>query len=206
MIKVLLVDDQAMVRRGFALIVASDPEMTVVGEAGDGVEALTRYQETVPDVCLVDIRMPRIDGLELTRRWARQTPVVVVTTFEDEEVFDAAIGYGAAGFLLKDAGPALLLEAIRAAHGGNALISPSLTKRFLEKNSRRTRQHMPHRPLTESEKEVLQHVAAGESNDQISQALFISVSSVKARLSSAMTKLDVTNRVSAAISAHDNLT
>jgi DNA-binding NarL/FixJ family response regulator len=201
-IRVLLADDQAMVRSGFRLILESQPGMTVVGEAADGNETIALAHELRPDVSLVDIRMPELDGIEVTRALAgpdvlEPLRVVIVTTFDTDEYVYGALRAGAAGFLLKDAGPALLIEAVRAAHAGDALISPSVTVRLLQQlaPSRRARDTEPRRALSERELEIATSIAKGRTNQEIAADLFISLSTVKTHIARIQDKLDVRNRV-----------
>ncbi|MFG3697265.1 response regulator [Micromonospora sp. NPDC047620] len=213
-ITVLLADDQAMVRSGLRLILENQPDISVVAEAADGVEALAAARRLRPDVCLVDIRMPRLDGIEVTRALAGPgvvdpLRVVVVTTFDLDEYVYGALRGGAVGFVLKDAGPALLVEAVRAASVGDALISPSVTLRLLRHLAvtaspagRSGRQ--PLRPLSERETEVVRAIAAGRTNQEIAAQLFISLSTVKSHVSGIQTKLGVRNRVEIAAWAWEN--
>lgn len=203
-LRVVIADDQEMVRSGFRMILESQG-VEVVGEAGDGRTAVRLAEELRPDVCLLDIRMPDMDGLEATRllagpNVARPIKVVVVTTFDLDEYVHTAIRNGASGFLLKDAGPTLLLEAIRAAASGDALISPSITVRFLRHFAETTtdRPQQPESPLTEREEAVVQAVARGRTNAEIGAELFISLSTVKTHLASIHTKLRARNRVEVA--------
>ena len=202
MINVLIADDQAMVRTGFGMIIGAQPDMEVVGEAADGVEAVALARRLRPDVALFDIRMPKMDGLEALRLLAGPgvvdpVKVVVVTTFDLDEYVHQALRNGAAGFLLKDSGPTLLVEAVRAAVSGDALISPSITVRLLQHLS-------PPAPtgddggLSPRELDVVKLVARGLTNAEIAQQLFISVGTVKTHLGSVHTKLSARNRVEVA--------
>jgi DNA-binding NarL/FixJ family response regulator len=202
LITVLIADDQAMVRTGFGMIIGAQPDMEVVGEAADGVEAVALARRLRPDVALFDIRMPKMDGLEALRLLAGPgvadpVKVVVVTTFDLDEYVHQALRNGAAGFLLKDSGPALLVEAVRAAVSGDALISPSITVRLLEHLS-------PPAPsgddggLSPRELDVVKLAARGLTNAEIAQQLFISVGTVKTHLGSVQTKLGARNRVEVA--------
>lgn len=210
-IRVLIADDQAMVRGGLRLILEDQPDITVVGEASDGVEAVAEARRLRPDVCLVDIRMPRLDGIEVTRALAGPGTsgplrVIVVTTFDLDEYVYGALRNGAVGFLLKDAGPALLVEAVRAAHNGDALVSPSVTLRLLRHVAETTRPapgRHAHR-LSAREVEVVRAIARGRTNREIAAELFISLSTVKSHLSGIQTKLGARNRVEVAAWAWEN--
>ncbi|KHL17025.1 DNA-binding NarL/FixJ family response regulator [Mumia flava] len=210
-IRVLIADDQDLVRTGLAMILGSDPDITVVGEAVDGVEAVALARELRPDVCLFDVRMPRLDGIEATRLLAGPDvddplPVVVITTFDVDEYVHGALKAGARGFLLKDAGPALLFQAVRAAVAGDALIAPSVTARLLSafvETPLRTPPMQPTEPLTEREEDVLLTVARGRTNAEIADELYISLSTVKTHLASIMAKLGARNRVEIAMWAYE---
>ena len=204
MIRVLLADDQEMVRTGFRMILEASDDISVVGEAADGRTALELARQLRPDVCLFDIRMPELDGLEATRLLAGPDAadplrVVVVTTFDLDEYVHTALVNGASGFLLKDAGPALLVEAVRAAARGDALVSPQVTLRLLrhitESAAARTSAPEPVEPLTEREEEALRLVAQGHTNAEMAALLFVSPSTVKSHLASLQTKLGARNRV-----------
>ncbi|TJZ97410.1 response regulator [Actinacidiphila oryziradicis] len=201
-ISVLIADDQAMIRRGLRLILEDQPDITVAGEACDGAEAVALARQLKPDVCLVDIRMPRLDGIEVTRALAdpgvvNPLRVVIVTTFELDEYVYGALQAGAVGFVLKHAGPTLLVEAVRAASAGDALISPSITLRLLRNLApvRVATAPQPSQPLTERETEVVRAVARGRTNQEIAAELFISLSTVKGHLTGIQNKLGVRNRV-----------
>ncbi|WP_214322515.1 response regulator [Nonomuraea sediminis] len=200
-IRLLIADDQEMVRRGMRRILEHQPDLSVVGEAPDGVAALDAVRALEPDVALVDIRMPRMDGLEVTRRLSGSTTkVVVVTTFDLDEYVYPALRHGASGFLLKSAGPALLVEAVRAAVAGDSLISPSITVRLLRHLAAPS--PATHRtPLTMREIEIAGQVAAGRTNADIAAELFISPGTVKTHIASIQRKLGVRNRVGIAIKA-----
>ncbi|GAA3362979.1 MULTISPECIES: response regulator transcription factor [Saccharopolyspora] len=199
-IRVLIADDQAMIRTGFEMILGAEDDMEVVGTASDGVEALEMVALHRPDVVLMDIRMPRLDGLDALQRinatGAVDPPkVVVVTTFEDDEYVHRALNGGASGFLLKTASSALLLEGVRAAASGEALVSPAITVKLLRNHSpAEPRANRPN-PLSAREGEVAQLVATGATNAEISEQLFLSLGTVKTHLSSIQSKLDLRNRV-----------
>lgn len=208
-IRVLIADDQELVRTGLSMILDAQPDIEVVGQASDGNQAVALARRLRPDVCLFDIRMPGLDGIQATRILAGpdiQDPmaVVIITTFDlDEYVFDA-LRAGAKGFLLKDAGSELLAQAIRAAANGDALIAPNVTVRLLHAFSSATPSPVPQpiEPLTEREEQVLADVARGLSNSEIATNLYITLSTVKTHIASLMTKLGARNRVEIAIWAH----
>lgn len=210
-IRVLLADDQAMIRGGLRLILEDQPDISVVAEAFDGVDAIAQARRLRPDVCLVDIRMPRLDGIEVTRALAgpgvpNPMRVIVVTTFDLDEYVYGALRNGAVGFILKDAGPALLVEAVRAAHNGDALVSPSVTLRLLKHvtTAGRPARGRPTPNLSEREIEVVRAIARGRTNQEIAAELFISLSTVKSHLSGIQTKLGLRNRVEVAAWAWEN--
>lgn len=192
MIRVLLADDQAMVRTGFEMILGMQDDIEVVASVADGAAALDSVRDQQPDVALLDIRMPRIDGLEVCRRISDRVACVIVITFHDDAYVDAALDNGAVGFLLKDSGPALLVDAVRAAAKRQALISPEVTTALLE---RRTRPAEPLPELSEREFEVARAVARGRSNQEIADELFISLSTVKTHIANIQQRLAVRNRV-----------
>ncbi|MFD8482384.1 response regulator [Kitasatospora sp. NPDC059673] len=201
-IRVLLADDQAMIRGGLRLILEDQDDITVVGEAADGPEAIELARRLRPDVCLVDIRMPGLDGIDVTRALAGpDVPdplrVVVVTTFDLDEYVHGALHAGAVGFVLKGAAPALLIEAVRAAHAGDALISPSLTLRLLRGLTAPATPAAdpPGRPLSVRETEVVRAIAKGRTNQEIAADLFITLSTVKSHLTAVQQKLGARNRV-----------
>ncbi|WP_232806981.1 response regulator [Geodermatophilus chilensis] len=207
----LVADDQDIVRTGLVMILDAQPGITVVGEAADGQEAVALARTLRPDVCLLDIRMPEVDGIEATRQLAgpdvtHPLPVVVITTFDLDEYVYGALKAGARGFLLKDAGPELLTQAIHAAARGDALIAPNITARLLAafaKSHRSPRLPQPVEPLTAREKEVLLAVARGSTNGEIADQLYISLSTVKAHIAALMRKLDARNRVEIAMWAYE---
>jgi DNA-binding NarL/FixJ family response regulator len=209
-IKVLVADDQELVRTGLSMILDAQPDIEVVGQAVNGRDAIDMARALRPDVCLLDIRMPEIDGLEATRQLAgpeveEPMAVVIITTFDLDEYIHGALKAGARGFLLKDAGPELLVQAVHAAADGDALIAPSVTARLLETFSRGSpgTPAQPAWPLTEREEQVLVTVAHGKTNAEIAEELHISLGTVKTHLSSLMTKLEVRNRVELAIWAYE---
>jgi len=203
-LRVLIADDQHLVRSGLKLLLQANG-LTVVGDAEDGARAVTLAQALRPDVCLFDIRMPVMDGLEATRRLAgpgveRPLAVVVVTTFDLDEYVFAALQAGARGFLLKDAGPELLVQAVHAAASGEALISPKTTARLLERFATAAApSRQPFEPLTDREEEVLATLARGLTNEEIGERLGITLSTVKTHVASLMGKLAARNRVEVAM-------
>ncbi|WP_232661187.1 response regulator [Pseudonocardia sp. TRM90224] len=210
-IRVLLADDQAMVRGGLRMILEDQPDISVIAEAADGVEAVALARQLRPDVCLVDIRMPRLDGICVTRALAgpgvgAPLRVVVVTTFDLDDYVYGALRGGAVGFILKDAGPALLVEAVRAASVGDALVSPSVTMRLLRHVTATRPQAVgrPTTPLTDREIEVVRATARGCTNREIAAELFISLSTVKSHVATIQGKLGVRNRVGIAAWAWEN--
>lgn len=209
-IRVLVADDQDLVRTGLVMILNAQPEIEVIGEATDGERAVEMARRLNPDVCLFDIRMPNLDGVEATRQLAGpevEDPmaVVVITTFDLDEYVHGALKAGAKGFLLKDAGPDLLVQAIEAAARGDALIAPSVTVRLLESFAQApsSTANVPIESLTTREEEVLAVLAVGRTNAEIADELFISLSTVKTHLASLMNKLGVRNRVEMAMWAHE---
>ncbi len=200
-IRVLLADDQAMIRGGLRLILDDQPDISVVGEAADGTEAIRLARRLRPDVSLIDIRMPGKDGIEVTRALAGPgvadpLRVVIVTTFDLDEYVYGTLRAGAVGFVLKGASPALLVEAVRAAHAGDALISPQVTLRLLGRLGPRALARPPlSAPLSSRETDVARSIARGRTNTEIAAELFISLSTVKSHLASIQGKLGVRNRV-----------
>lgn len=210
-IRVLVADDQEIVRTGLTMILDAQPGIEVVAQAADGNEALALARSARPDVCLLDIRMPGLDGVEATRRLAGPgvadpMAVVVITTFDLDEYVHAALKAGARGFLLKDAGPELLAQAVRAAAAGDALIAPSVTARLLRAfaGAVGAAPATPREPLTEREEQVLANVARGRTNTEIAAELHISLSTVKTHIASLMLKLGARNRVEIAIWAYES--
>ncbi len=209
MIRVLIADDQEMVRAGFRMILETQDDIEVVADVADGIAAVAKARELRPDVCLLDIRMPGLDGLEVTRALAGPgvadpLKVVVVTTFDLDEYVDAALSHGANGFLLKDAGPALLLEAVRAAHRGDALVSPQITVRLLRHFAPANHSvpaataDAPAEPLTDREVDVAKAAARGLTNTEIGTELYLSLSTVKTHLAAVQAKIGARNRVEVA--------
>ena len=208
MIGVLLVDDQAMIRAGLRMVLESEPDIAVVAEASNGAEAVAVGKRERPDVVLMDVRMPEMDGIEATRRLLEVAPdikVIVVTTFDIDDYVYGALRAGASGFLLKDAPPDDLIDAIRIVAGGDALIAPSITKRliaeFAERREERPVQGLDE--LTDRETEVLALIARGLSNAEIAEELFVSETTVKTHVSHILTKLDLRDRVQAVVAAYE---
>ncbi len=211
MIRVVLADDQELVRAGFRMILDAQDDIEVVGEAADGATALTVVAATGPDVVLMDIRMPGVDGLEATRRLNREegaAKVLVLTTFDAEVLVYEALRAGAAGFLLKTAPPARLIDAVRLVHAGEALLAPSITRRLIATYVRRP---LPGHSgssiiatLTEREREVLQSVAHGLSNSEIAAAMSVSETTVKTHVNHIFSKLALRDRVQAVVFAYES--
>jgi DNA-binding NarL/FixJ family response regulator len=210
-IRVLVADDQDIVRAGLRMILDAQPGIDVIGEAADGREAVALARRLRPDVCLLDIRMPDIDGIEATRQLAGPDvddplAIVVITTFDLDEYVHGALKAGARGFLLKDAGPDLLAQAVHAAAHGDALIDPSVAPRLLGAFARTHQGEPPQpplEPLTGREEEVLASVAQGWTNHEIADGLHISISTVKTHLANLMRKLNARNRVEIAMWAYE---
>lgn len=208
---VLLADDQAMVRAGFRMILESDPDISVVGEAANGEQAVDSARRLRPDVVLMDIQMPGGDGLQATRRITDDDElgcrVVILTTFERDDYVFEALQAGASGFLLKNAPPEELLHAVRVVAAGDALLAPSVTRRIIEQFARR-----PVRPelgtkleaLTDREREVLTQLARGRSNAELAAELFVSEGTVKTHVSSLLAKLGLRDRVQAVVLAYES--
>ena len=209
-IRVLICDDQALVRAGFRAILEVQPDVEVVGEAENGAEAVALAERRAPDVILMDIRMPVLDGVEATRRLVRNgspARILVLTTFDLDEYVHAAIRAGASGFLLKDVTPAKLLEAIRVVAAGDALLAPSVTRRLLERFAstlpQRDHSGVALAELTARETEVLRLLAGGLSNAEIAASLVLSEATVKTHISSLLRKLGLRDRVQAVILAYE---
>ena len=229
-IRVVIADDQELVRAGFAMVIGSQQDMQVVGQARDGADAVRVAESLHPDVVLMDVRMPGMDGIEATRRitalepgadeGARPTRVIILTTFDLDEYVMAAINAGASGFLLKDTEPETLLSSIRTVYQGNAIIAPSATKRLIEKmmedgytKPHPTPEAAPAAPvytdpeldeLTDREREVLIEIAHGLSNQEIADKLFISLPTVKTHVAHILAKINARDRVQAVVFAYDN--
>ncbi|TYB41547.1 response regulator [Actinomadura chibensis] len=212
MIEVLLADDQRLVRAGFRSILDDEDDITVTGEAADGAEALAACRELRPDVALLDVRMPGMDGLEAARRITGDARldgvrVVILTTFDLDEYVYGALRAGATGFLLKDTEPAELIHAVRVAARGDALITPSVTRRLIGEFAGRVQAPRPGprlRALTAREREVMQLVATGLSNDEIAAHLVLSPATAKTHVSRIMSKLDVRDRAQLVILAYES--
>jgi DNA-binding NarL/FixJ family response regulator len=210
-IKVLLADDQALVRSGFRMILEAREEIEVVGEAEDGLEAMEATRRLLPDVILMDIRMPNLDGVEATRRLvARGTDsrILILTTFDLDEYVYEAIRAGASGFLLKDVRPQELVDAIHVIAKGDALLAPSITRRLLDRFAEQAPRDEAERPpqlesLTERELEVLKLIAKGWSNAELAEKLFLSETTVKTHVSSVLRKLGLRDRVQAVVMAYE---
>ncbi|SES21400.1 two component transcriptional regulator, LuxR family [Actinokineospora terrae] len=201
----VVVDDQEIVRTGLAMILGAQPGIEVVGEAADGAAAVELVRRVRPEVCLMDIRMPGMDGIEATRALADEVAVVVITTFDLDEYVHAALRAGARGFLLKNAGADMLAQAVHAAARGDALIAPSVTARLLSTfaSGRPATPAQPVDPLTEREEQLLVAVARGRTNNEIAAEFHITLSTVKSHIASLMAKLGARNRVEVAMWAYE---
>jgi len=222
MIRVLIVDDQAMIRAGFRMIIEAEPDITVVGEAGDGIEALEMAERSTPDVVLMDVRMPRMDGIEAARQMlydradraaADGSPklprVLMLTTFDLDDYVYAALRAGVSGFMLKDAPAEQLVEAIRVIAAGDALLAPSVTRRLIEDISKRpsrdTTTTVPGLDqLTDREDEVLRLVAKGLSNAEVADQLYLGEATIKTHVGRILMKLNLRDRVQAVVLAYES--
>ncbi|MEU8248593.1 response regulator transcription factor [Nonomuraea sp. NPDC048916] len=206
MIRVLVADDQALLRGSFRVLVDSEPDLTVVGEASTGAEAVSVALRERPDVVLMDVRMPEMDGIEATRRIGNVSRVLIVTMFDlDAYVYDA-LRAGASGFLLKDTPPAELLAAVRVVAGGDALLAPTVTRRLIEEFTRSPAVPRVHglEGVTEREREVLTLIARGLSNNEICAHLQLSLATVKTHISRLLAKLEARDRAQLVIAAYEN--
>jgi DNA-binding NarL/FixJ family response regulator len=212
-IRVLIVDDQSLVRAGFRMILESEEDVEVVGEAADGAEALEAVAELSPDVILMDVRMPNVDGLEATRRLlegkSEGPRVLILTTFDLDEYVYEALRVGASGFLLKDTPPEQLVEAIHVVSNGDALLSPVITRRVIEEFVRRPPESVRKPPpeleeLTARELEMLRYVARGLSNAEIAKEAYVSETTVKTHIAHILMKLHLRDRVQAVVFAYEN--
>ena len=212
MIDVVLVDDQPLLRTGFRMILDAEPDITVVGEAGDGAAGVATVRTARPDVILMDIRMPGMNGIDATAQIVRESPgsrVLILTTFDLDEYVFAALRAGASGFLLKDARPPELLSAIRTVAAGEAVLAPGATRRLIEQFTRSPDLAPTPSPthvladLTDRERDVFLQIAAGRSNREIAAGLHVSEGTVKVHVSRVLTKLGLRDRVQAVILAYD---
>jgi DNA-binding NarL/FixJ family response regulator len=212
-VRVLIVDDQALVRTGFRMILEAEPDLEVVGEASDGAEAVVRARELQPDVVLMDVRMPELDGIEAARQLlgdeGATAKVVMLTTFDMDEYVYEALRAGASGFLLKDVPPEQLVVGIRAVASGDALLAPSVTRRVIEEFVRRPPDSVRTPPerlseLTARELEVLKLIARGLSNAEIAKELYVSETTVKTHVAHVLMKLDLRDRVQAVVLAYES--
>ena len=214
-IRVLVVDDQRLVRTGFSAILSTEPDIEVVGEAANGIEAVALAKATRPDVVLMDIRMPIMDGVEATEQLAgptatHPTKVLILTTFDIDELVHNALQAGASGFLLKDAPPEELVRAIRVIAAGDALLAPSVTRRLLDTFAGQRREHATSpvateavARLTDREREVLLHMARGLSNSEVATAMYLGETTVKTYVGRILSKLAARDRVQAVVTAFD---
>jgi DNA-binding NarL/FixJ family response regulator len=208
---ILLVDDQPLVRTGLRQVFDTEPDLMVVGEGADGIEAIERTLELAPDVLVMDIRMPRCDGIEATRRIlaaGSQARVLVLTTFDEDDYAYAALCAGASGFMIKDAPVEQLVNAVRVVATGHALLAPSTTRRLVETMAGRGERVRPAAPreldrLTEREREILLELAQGRTNLEIAQSLFVTESTVKTHVSRVLAKLGLRDRVHAVIAGYE---
>ncbi|MEO0616584.1 MAG: response regulator transcription factor [Pseudomonadota bacterium] len=211
MLRVLVVDDQALVRRGFAMVLGNESDIEVVAEAGDGLEAIDAARAHKPDVILMDIRMPELDGLESTARILAEvgdeTRIIILTTFDPDEYIYRALRAGASGFVLKDIPPEALVAAVRTVAAGGAMLDPTITRRLIARfaGDLGTEQDYGERleRLTAREREVLEAIADGKSNLEIADALFIGPATVKSHVSSVLSKLGLRDRAQAVVFAYE---
>jgi DNA-binding NarL/FixJ family response regulator len=206
-IRVLVADDQSMVRAGFRMLLSGEPDIEIVAEAGNGLEAVAQAARFHPTVVLMDIRMPELDGLEAARRILAADPearILILTTFGLDEYVYEALGLGASGFVLKDDPPEQLIAAVRTIAGGDALLSPSITRRVIRQFTRMPRSAPPSalEALTPRERDVLRLIALGYSNAEIGRELFISDTTVKTHVTHVLQKLDLRDRVQAVVLAY----
>jgi DNA-binding NarL/FixJ family response regulator len=210
MIELVIADDQQLVRSGFGMIIGAEPDMSVIGEATDGAEAIRMVRSLRPDIVLMDVQMPGTDGLEATAEitaMADGPRVIILTTFERDDYVFTALRNGASGFLLKNAPPETLIEAIRTVASGDALLAPSVTRRLVEEFARRPGAPTPSEVadrLTDREREVLVLLARGMTNAEIAEDLFVGEATVKTHVSNVLTKLGLRDRVQAVVFAYEN--
>jgi DNA-binding NarL/FixJ family response regulator len=207
MIRVFLADDQRLVRSAFAMIVDSQPDMIVVGQAANGAEAIEQVPACDPDVVLMDIRMPHVDGVEATRALAAlKSKIIILTTFDTDEYAFAALRAGASGFLIKDGSPEEMLDAIRTVYRGDAVIAPSTTRRLLDQVAGRLSvdPEVVQDPLSPRERDVLRELATGASNAEIADRLDLAAGTVKIHISRILAKLELRDRIQAVIWAYEH--
>jgi DNA-binding NarL/FixJ family response regulator len=212
-IRVLIVDDQALVRRGFRMVLEIEPDLEIVGEAADGLEAVARTRDLAPDIVLMDVRMPNVDGVEATRRITSErgcvARVIMLTTFDmDDYVYDA-LEAGASGFLIKDIQPEVLVAGIHSVHAGESLLAPAITRRLIESFLDRPPTHdragdARLATLTQRERETLDLIARGLTNTEIAETFVVSETTVKTHVSRVLMKLDVRDRIHAVIYAYEH--
>ena len=209
-IRVVVVDDQEMVRAGFAALLGAEPDIEVVATAADGAEGVATVRRLTPDVVLMDVRMPVLDGIEATRQLLRDATaprVVMLTTFDADDYIYESLRAGASGFLLKDASPTELADAVRVVAAGEALLAPSVTRRVIEQYAATSKRRRPKDPrlarLTDREREVLVLVAAGRSNQEIAEDLVLAEQTVKTHVSRIFGKLDLRDRAQAVVFAYE---
>jgi len=207
-IRVMVVDDQELVRTGFTMILAAEDDVQVVGDAEDGEVGVRRANELTPDVVLMDVQMPKLDGISATRQIVADQPdtkVLILTTFDDDDYLFSALDAGASGFMLKNCPPDDLVAAIRVVAQGHSLLAPEVTQRVISRSTSRTRS-VPSglAELTDRERDVLMEMARGQSNAEIAGGMFVSEATVKTHVSRILTKLQVRDRVQAVIIAHES--